>query len=141
MILLDTTVLLYAIGAEHHLRAPSAAIADAVTAGLLDARITVEVLQEFTHVRGRRYGRDDAREASRRYATVFDELLMTHPSELLLGLDLFVTHPGLGAFDAVLAAVALERRAEALVSADHAFSDVPGLQHLDPAAAADLLLG
>jgi predicted nucleic acid-binding protein len=38
------------------------------------------------------------------------------------------------AFDAVLAAVALARGAEALVSADRAFASVPGLTWIDPAA-------
>jgi predicted nucleic acid-binding protein len=52
------------------------------------------------------------------------------------GLALFGEHPALGAFDAVLAAVALDRGAEALVSADRAFVSVPNLRWVDPATPA-----
>jgi ABC-type methionine transport system ATPase subunit len=48
----------------------------------------------------------------------------------------------LGAFDAVLAAVALSRGAEALVSAVRAFASVPELAWIDPATSAiDRLVG
>lgn len=40
----------------------------------------------------------------------------------------------LGAFDAVLCAVALESGADAPVSADRAFAAVPGLHHVVPDA-------
>ena len=43
-------------------------------------------------------------------------------------------HGALGAFDAVLAAVALNRGADALFSADPAFSAIPGLRWVDPAS-------
>jgi predicted nucleic acid-binding protein len=59
-----------------------------------------------------------------------------------LGLTLFERYPALGAFDAVLAAVALNQRTEALVSADRAFGHVPNLQWVDPATTSlDLLIG
>lgn len=59
-------------------------------------------------------------------------LLLTRAEDLDLGCTLFERHPALGAFDAVLAAVALNRRVEALVSADRAFREVPGLPWVDP---------
>ena len=50
------------------------------------------------------------------------------------GLELFRRHDDLGAFDAVLAAVARHREhLTAVVSADRAFRGIPGLVHLDPA--------
>ena len=63
-------------------------------------------------------------------------LITTTTDDLARGLDLFAQHPELGAFDAVLAAVALNRQAEALISADRAFLDVPGLAWIDPGSAA-----
>jgi hypothetical protein len=45
-----------------------------------------------------------------------------------LGLTLFERYPALGAFDAVLAAVALNQRTETLVSADRAFGHVAGTE-------------
>lgn len=46
------------------------------------------------------------------------------------GLDLLEVTEGLGTFDAVLAATAIEAEASSLVSADRAFSRVDGLRHL-----------
>ncbi len=58
------------------------------------------------------------------------------------GLDLFEAHAGLGAFDAVLAAVAINRSAQALVSADRSFGSVANLSWVDPGGPAlDRLLG
>jgi predicted nucleic acid-binding protein len=76
----------------------------------------------------------DAVRIAHRYAAALG-LLLTTPEDLERGLDLFERYPALGAFDAVLAAVALERGAQALVSADRAFGSVGGLRWVDPAGA------
>jgi len=57
-------------------------------------------------------------------------------ADLDAGLSLFQQHPELGAFNAVLAAVALAHGADALVSADGVFASVPDLAWIDPATAA-----
>ncbi len=54
-------------------------------------------------------------------------LQVTGPQHLSSGLRLWAETPSLGAFDAILASVALSLEAE-LVSADRAFADVPGLR-------------
>lgn len=135
MILLDTSVLVYAVGVEHPLRDPCRAAIAAVGDGSLAATTTVEVLQEFAHVRARRRGRDDAVALTERYATVLAPLVTVDAEDLSLGMRRFREHESLGAFDAVLAAVAQRREhVHALASADRAFSGIPGLVHLDPAA-------
>lgn len=53
MILLDTTVLVYAVAFEHALREPCRALISAIGDGRIAATTTVEVLQESTHVRAR----------------------------------------------------------------------------------------
>jgi len=141
MILLDTTVLAYAVGEEHPLRQPCQALLAAHAAGRLDATTTIEVIQEFVHIRARRRARHDAVTVGRDYVTALNPLLTT-PDDLDRGFDLFERHSDLGAFDAVLAAVALGRQAEALVSADRAFAAVTGLRWIDPATPAmDRLIG
>ena len=141
MILLDTTILSYAVGDEHPLRAPCRRVLAAHGSGHIDATTTVEVVQEFTHVRARRRGRADAVTLARHYAAAF-ALLVTQPEDLELGLTLFARHVELGAFDAIVAAVALNRHATALVSADAAFGVVPNLAWIDPSAdALDRLIG
>jgi uncharacterized protein len=140
VILLDTTVLAYASGSDHPLREPCRQILEAQRAGLINVTTTVEVLQEFLHTASRRRTRENAVGLVQTLATAFD-LVVTLPSDLERALELFPLHPKLGAFDAVLAAVALERRADALISADRAFSSVSGLPWVDPATPAlDALL-
>jgi predicted nucleic acid-binding protein len=54
MIVLDTTVLVYAVGADHSLRRPCRDLVEAIAERRIEATTTVEVIQEFVHVRGRR---------------------------------------------------------------------------------------
>ena len=65
MIVLDTTVLIYAVGSEHPLREPCRGLVEAITDGRVEATTTVEVIQEFVHVRARRRGGADAAERGR----------------------------------------------------------------------------
>jgi predicted nucleic acid-binding protein len=135
VIIVDTTVLAYAVGEEHPLREPCRRLLAAHAAGTIEATTTVEVLQEFAHIRARRRTREDAVNLTRLYQVAF-ELIVTTAADLDAGLSLFEDYPELGAFDAVLAAVALSRGAEALVSADRAFASVKGLAWIDPATPA-----
>jgi uncharacterized protein len=141
VILLDTTVLSYAVGAEHPLREPCRRLLRAHGDGRIEATTTVEVVQEFVHVRARRRSRLDAVALARRYMAAFP-LLVTRVEDLDLGLSFFERYPALGAFDALLVAVAINQRLEALVSADHSFGEVPNLAWVDPATPnLDRLLG
>jgi uncharacterized protein len=135
VILLDTTVLSYAVGAEHPLREPCRQLLRAHGDGRIEAATTIEVVQEFLHVRARRRSRADAVALARHYSAALP-LLVTRAEDLELGLSLFERHPALGAFDAVLAAVGLNAGVEALVSADRAFGAVANLHWVDPATPA-----
>ncbi len=135
MIVLDTTVLVYAKGAEHPLRGPCRDLIAAIAGGAVQATTSVEAIQEFVHVRARRRDREDAAELGRDYADLLSPLLPVDRDNLREGLALFERVNDLGAFDAVLAATAISVGADALVSADSGFSDVPGLPHVSPDAA------
>jgi uncharacterized protein len=132
VILLDTTVLVYAMGRDHPYRDPCRTLVAAVASGDLDATTTVEVVQEFVHVRARRRDRAEAAELGRDYASLLAPLIAPTGDDLRDGLALFEREPCLGAFDAVLAAAAVNAGVEAVVSADAAFAQVPRLQHLLP---------
>lgn len=130
MIVVDTTVLVYSVGGDHPLRAPAADVLRAIGAGEVAATTTVEVIQEFTHVRARRRGRADAVRLARDLATTLAPLTSVTGEDLSAGLDLFARHEGLGTFDAVLAAATLRIGAR-LVSADGAVVDALGDRALD----------
>ena len=135
MILLDTSVLVYAVGEEHPLRGPCRELVAAIGDGRVAATTTVEVLQEFAHVRVRRRGRVDASELTERFSALLAPLVSPDADDLTRGLREFREHEALGAFDAVLAAVVLRREyLTGLASADRAFAGIPLLEHLDPAA-------
>jgi predicted nucleic acid-binding protein len=135
VIILDTTVLVYAVGDDHPLREPCARLLAAQRDGIIEMTTTVEVIQEFAHVYARSRDRTAAAQLAALYADAFP-LIETNSTDLRLGLELFARHPELGAFDSVLAGVALAHEAEALVSADRAFRSVVGLRWLDPVSAA-----
>ncbi len=131
MIVLDTTVLVYAKGAEHPLRDPCRRLIDAIARGEIEATSTIEVIQEFVHVRAQRRGRADAVALGGDYADLLAPPLTVDEERLRRGLALFEHNERLGAFDAVLAATAIDIDAT-LVSADAAFADVQGLTHVFP---------
>lgn len=130
MIVVDTTVLVYAVGADHPLKEPSVRLLGAVEAGFVAATTTVEVLQEFAHVRARRRERGDAVALARDFATLLSPLLSVGQADLERGLTLFGRHTGLGSFDAVLAAAATAADADAFVTSDAAFATVPRLRYV-----------
>jgi uncharacterized protein len=99
--------------------------------GRIEATTTIEIVQEFVHVRARRR-RLDTVTLARHYMAALP-LLVTRAEDLDLGLTLFERYGALGPFDAVLPAVALNHRDEALVSADQAFGGVPNPPWVDPA--------
>lgn len=132
MIVLDTTVLVYAKGIDHPLRAPCRGLIEGIAEGRIEATTTVEVIQEFVHVRARRRERADAVALGRDYTHLLSPLLEVGSADLARGLDLYERNTSLGAFDAVLAAAAEAAGARALVSADGAFAGLPNLPHRFP---------
>ncbi len=139
MIVLDTTVLVYAKGLEHPLRDPCRALIDRIGQGLVRASTTVEVIQEFLHVRARRTSREEAAMLALAYVELLAPLMVVSADHLRDGVRLYTATPRLGAFDAVLCAAALDHGAAAIVSADRASSGVAGLPHLGPVAALELV--
>jgi predicted nucleic acid-binding protein len=133
VLLLDTTVLVYAKGADHPLREPCRRLIDAIDRGAVRATTTAEVIQEFVHVRARRRDRHEAADLGRAYVDLLSPLLPVSDAVVREALRLFERHRELGTFDALLGAAAIEASAE-LVSADAAFAAVAGLRHIDPAS-------
>lgn len=132
--MVDTSVLVYAVGDDHRLQAPCRRLVQLVADGTISATTTVEAIQEFVHVRARRRPRADAVALGRAYATLFAPLAQPGAADLEVGLGLFERHPDLGAFDAVLAATAQRVGGGMLASTDAGFRSVDSLRLLDPAA-------
>jgi len=132
MIVLDTTILVYAVGERHPYAEPCRSVIRLLAEGEARATTTPEVIQEFLHVRARRRTRGDAARLARAYAKLLSPLLAVGDDDLDAGLALYESGR-LGAFDAVLAATALRRGCRLLLSADRAFSAVAELAVAGPA--------
>jgi predicted nucleic acid-binding protein len=131
VIVVDSNVLLYAVGTDHPHREASKRLFDAVAAGTVAATTTPDVIQEFTHVYGRRRTRRDASRHARRFAILLGPLVATTNDVVVPALDLYERYEGLDAFDALLAAAARHEGASALVSADRAFAEVKRLPFVE----------
>ncbi|MEX2196901.1 MAG: type II toxin-antitoxin system VapC family toxin [Thermoleophilaceae bacterium] len=132
-VFVDTNVFLYALGAEHRYRDPCRAIVEAIAARRVAAETSVEVVQEFLHVRGRR-GRDPA-EALARAEEIVSWCAPVHafePGDLTRAFELLRRFSTLRPRDAVHAATALNRGIEAILTADRDLGSVPALERVDP---------
>jgi predicted nucleic acid-binding protein len=132
VIVVDTTVLVYAVGTEHKFREPCRSLIQAVSDGAIAATTTVEAIQEFTHVRARRRPRSDAVTLATSYIDLLSPLLVVEEADLREGMRLFASNSRMGSFDSVLAAAATSIGATAIVSADVAFATVPSITHVVP---------
>lgn len=130
--LYDTSVFVYAVGADHAYRDPCREIVARAQQGSLAGEASVELIQEFAHVRMRRTG---DRPGALELAGAVSQLCRLHafePADLPLALTLLARHDSLHTRDAVMAATALNRGVPAILSADRAFDVVDGLRRVDP---------
>jgi predicted nucleic acid-binding protein len=135
----DANVFLYAIGADSPHRAPCRDVLLAVGQGKLDGITSSEVLQEVLHVRARRVSVADAAGAVRAAAELVAEVLPVTSLDVLEACELLEAHSGLGARDALHAAVMKNSQVHVLVSVDRDFDVIPDLKRIAPEQA--LLLG
>jgi len=130
MLVVDTSVLVYASGVEHPLREPAIRLFRDVAEKRIEATTTPEVLQEYAHVRGRRDDRARAVRQAERFAGLLAPLTIVSGDDVLQGLRMWSEVPGLGAFDAVLGSVA-STRGWPVVSSDRGFSKAPSIEWID----------
>ena len=114
MLVLDTSVLVYATCADHPLREPAVRLLRDVVASRVSATTTPEVLQEYAHVRARRHGRADAFVQAGRFAEFLGPLTVVSSRDVLEGLRIWSQTSSLGAFNSVVAAVAIAHGWEAV---------------------------
>lgn len=130
--LYDTSIFVYALGGEHPYREPCREIVRRAAAGDLQGEASADLLQELLQQRARRTGdRPGAAKSVRNVA----KLAWWHPLEpndVQRGIDLYETHTGLDARDAVFVALALNRGIDAILTTDRAFDGIDGLERIDP---------
>lgn len=136
---IDANVFLYALDTTHPLRAPCRKIVELIAAGRLTGESSVEVVQEFLHVRLRRSARrSEALARAEEVVAICHQVHAFELRDLERAFELAQRHPRLGARDAAHAATALNRGIAAIVSADRHFDGIPGLERVDPTDEASL---
>jgi predicted nucleic acid-binding protein len=131
-VFLDANVFLYAVGGEGPHRQPCRDLLQAVGDGGLEAVTNTEVLQEIVHVRARRLGIKDAVVAVRAASDLVREVLPVKREDVLEACKLLERHHGLGARDALHAAVMKNGSIHLLVSVDGDFDVLKEIRRLNP---------
>lgn len=136
-VLLDSSVFIYAVGAEHPYREPCRAIVRSLVEGQsLTGEASVLAAQELLHQRARRTGdRAEAAHAARAM-TSFCTLHVLTVEDMVLATEMFERSDGLDAAAACHAATAINRGTPIIVSPDRGFDGIGGLARLDPEEAA-----
>lgn len=132
-VLVDTNVILYAIGGPHPYAEPCRGILALAGEGRFEMEAPVDLVQEILHHRTRRLGDRHQAAADARAAATLCRLHAVEPQDADKAAELFAASSRLSARDAVFAAVAIRHDLTAILSADGDFDGLSDLRRLDPA--------
>lgn len=135
MKLIDTNVIIYAVGRPHPYKEPCARILREASTDADAYTIDAEVLQELLHVYTMRAERRQALRVFDRSLGLFPNPLPIGRAELVSARDLMEQHAHLSARDALHAAVVMTCGLEGIVTTDRGFRAIPWLEVFDPAEA------
>jgi predicted nucleic acid-binding protein len=124
---------MYAVGAQHPLKAPCLAILDSVATGKLTAVTDVEVLQEILHRYTALGQRLRAVEVAELLLQIVPDALPVTIEDFLLATQLHSQYVALQARDSLHLAIMQRQGIFHIISADRHFDGIPGLIRLDPA--------
>lgn len=132
MILIDSNIFMYVVGAPHPHKDPSRDFLLRVTRGESDGAIDAEVLQEILH-RYRSMGRwDIAAQAYDLARRSVPNVLPVTASTMDAARNLMEKYRDIPARDAVHAAVAREAGLKEICSYDTHFDQIEGLRRIEP---------
>jgi len=132
VILIDANVLMYAAGAAHPHKTPSARLLERVARGDVEAVIDAETLQEILH-RYRAIRRwEDGRQVYDLARQLFPNVVPISAEVMDRARELLDAYPSLMARDALHAAVVLHESLEAICSYDRDFDGIVGLRRTEP---------
>ena len=132
MILIDANILMYAAGAAHPHKAPSARLLERVARGEVAATINAETLQEILH-RYRAIKRwNDGRQVYDLARQLFPSVVPISAELLDRARALLDLHPALMARDALHAAVVMHEGLDAICSYDRDFDVITTMSRIEP---------
>mgnify|MGYP003387311819 CR=1 FL=1 len=132
MILVDSNVLMYAMGSEHPNKSLALGFLNRIAQGELLATIDAEVLQEIIH-RYRSLNRwPEGKQAYTLARSLFPEVLPISGAIMAHATDLVDSAQTISAGDAVHAAVVVLDKLEGICTFDRDFDRIPGCTRIDP---------
>jgi len=132
--LIDANIIMYAAGADHPHKRPSAALLERIAGGEIEATIDAEVLQEILH-RYRAIRRwKDGRRVYDLTRQLFPSVIPVTAEVLDLARRLLDDDRQIMARDALHAAVVMTQGLEAVCSYDRDFDRIPGILRREPDA-------
>jgi uncharacterized protein len=131
--LLDTNVVLYAIGGPHPYAEPCRRILALAGAGVLSLEAPVDLVQEVMHHRTRHLGDRRQAAADAMAAAELCRLHAVEPDDARAATELFASSTTLSARDAIFAAIAARHGLRTILSANDAFDGLTQLRRIDPA--------
>ena len=137
MKLLDTNIVIYALGGEHPYRDPCKAVINQLEGRHHDYAVSAEMLQEVLSVFWNKRDLKTGIEAVNKLLAVFPSPIPITGADVALAVRLIEQSLGLSPRDAIYAAIVLGHGLEGIVSADRGFDQVPGLVRYDPAELAE----
>lgn len=134
-VFVDTSVIMYASGAEHPHRAACRAVLERVADGTLDAMTSTEVVQEILHrfARGRR---DTGRRMAQGVLDLFGDLVPVDRPTVDAAVRIYADNPQVSARDALHVATCVTRAISEIVSVDTGFDPVVEVRRVEPSEAA-----
>lgn len=131
-VFVDTSVVMYAAGAEHEHRSACRQVLSRIADGDLDAVVSTEVVQEILHrfARGRR---EIGESMARGVVDLFGELVSIDHETVVGAMAYYAAHPALSARDALHVATCRQHGIDQIVSVDEGFDAVPEVRRVPPA--------
>lgn len=132
MKLLDTNVIVYAVGRPHRYKRPCARLLQDAVDSTGDYGIDTELLQEVLYLYAARGERDLGLSTCGDLLLMFPDPFPITRDEIVLAHALLARYPSLLPRDALHAAVARTSSLEGIVSADRVFDTIDNLIRFDP---------
>ncbi len=134
MKLLDTNVIVYAVGRPHRYKQPCARLLQEVADGVGDYGIDTELLQEILYLYTARGERELGLSTCSDLLLMFPAPLPITREEIALAHGLLRRYPSLLPRDAIHAATVRANHLEGIVSADRVFDAIDDFCRFDPLA-------
>lgn len=132
MKLVDTNIIMYAVGKPHSYKGPCKDILQKIVHGIISANINVEVMQELLYVYDSRGERKKGLNVIKENLVLFPHPFAIGKDEIIKARDLMVKYNTLTTRDAIHSAVIINSKLEGIISTDKDFDTVKEITRFDP---------